>query len=134
MEKGIQASAEGHILYNPVKLSNHLRRDSNGVVYVDKVSAIGSSETGTEEMGYFWHILHIDYGWGFDNWKNATMYFEVDGNRILGGVYYIDTKVKESRRVIAERVDEFKFAPSIRCIRYKDKTYNEICEKINNCT
>lgn len=112
----------------PENITHSLKRDENGVIYADRSMLVHNDDEEYE----FRMALDFLFRWGFRNAKNSTIYFEVDGDTIRGGVYYLDTKTCERSYVIGVRykspADSGKhWFPSL----YLDKEFYDLCDKIN---
>lgn len=125
---GFKRSFKAACKYTPESITHALKRDENGVIYADRSMLVHNEDEEYE----FRMALDFSYRWGFRNTKNSTIYLEVDGDTIRGGVYYLDTKTRERSHVVGVRqgspddTDELWF-PSV----YNDKMYADLCDKIN---
>lgn len=84
-------------LLTPKKLVEHLYREEDGTVCVDK-----SFFTSTkEDSRQFYFIVHNKYYFKCADLYDTTIYFEVgENNQIIGGAYNQNTKQKLSRQII----------------------------------
>ena len=82
--------------YNPYVLSRYLSKETDGTIIVNRASAV---QTEDDER-LFLVVLNYDYLWGYKNPEHVTVYFETDGETVIGGVYNMHTQERQSRRVI----------------------------------
>ena len=80
--------------YKPLKLSQYLIKETDGTVVVDRARAAGDERL-------FCVTLHSDYGWRYRDFEHVTIYYEIDGEKVIGGVYNTRTKERETRRIVA---------------------------------
>lgn len=114
--------------YTPESITHALKRDENGVIYADRSMLVHNDDEEYE----FRMALDFLYRWGFRNAKNSTIYLEIDGDTIRGGIYYLDSKTCERSYVVGVRYkspsDSGKhWFPSL----YFDKEYYDLCDKIS---
>lgn len=112
----------------PENITHALKRDESGVIYADRSMLVHNDDEEYE----FRIALDFLYRWGFRNAKNSTIYLEIDGDTIRGGVYYLDTKTCERSYVVGVRYkspsDSGKhWFPSL----YLDKEFYDLCDRIN---
>ena len=92
LESQIEASAR----FNPLALTEFLER-RDGVVCVDRTKILHNDD----DERLFIIILARDYRSGYRDINVTTVYFDVDGNNIIGGIYDTVAGRKVNRRVIA---------------------------------
>lgn len=96
-KKFIQALIE----YSPDALLRGLKRAPDGTVYYDKQLFVRS----TEDESKFFYILNRDYLSGYKDIENMTVFFDVEGDVIIGGAYNIISGERISkRRLISENI------------------------------
>lgn len=100
MEQMLNLYRDARKRFNPEALMNYLKRDDNGVVYVDREAAI----VGGKDNRLFVVTLAHDYLWNYKDYENSTIYFEPGENRIFGGVYNLRLQQIITRHVIVESV------------------------------
>lgn len=105
---------EASIKFNPYTLKNFLIRAEDGTVIVDRTKALQNKDT--ERL--FLVVLNRDYLWGYRDFEHVTIYFEVDGEKVIGGVYNTRTNERETHRIIATRYqgglcDHYSYTPNI---------------------
>lgn len=100
MEQMLNLYRDARKRFNPEALMNYLKRDDNGVVYVDREAAI----VGGKDNRLFVVTLAHDYLWDYKDYENSTIYFESSERYIVGGVYNLRLRQIITRRVIVESV------------------------------
>lgn len=114
--------------YTPESITHALKRDENGVIYADRSMLVHNEDEEYE----FRMALDFSYRWGFRNTKNSTIYLEVDGDVIRGGVYYLDTKTCERSYIVGIRYNSPEYQkPHWYAAAYSDEAYYDLCKLID---
>lgn len=93
--------SQARIEYSPDVLARHLKRASDGTVYFDRAELVRSRDDESK----FFYILNCDYLSGYKNIEELTVFFDVDGDTIIGGAYNLSTGERASkRRLISEYI------------------------------
>lgn len=109
--------------YSPERLIEHLVLTEAGDVIVDRASVLKDHD---DEIAFF-IILDHDYGWDFEDFNNSTIYFEVRGGVLYGGVYNIRSGERVSRLPIAAP----RGAETLWFVRkYKHDVFDKICSAV----
>lgn len=124
MNEIIDARIEAAKRFNPKRLCKNLTRTEDGVVIVDRSKCVHTM--GDERL--FMVSMNADYGWDFSDYQNSTIYLQIDGNDVIGGIYNTASKDKKTRRVIAVVSDD----GLTRRYVYSLKTMAEMCSAITN--
>lgn len=117
--------------YYPLEICHALKRDVNGTVYADKSLLVHTEE---EEQDF---MLALDflYRLGYKkNRREATIFLKVNGDTILGGVYYPKTKEHGKSFVVAYRnsifgttaYNKYWWYPA----PYADEVFDQVCAKV----
>ena len=110
--------------FSPWHLCKHLCRWSDGTVYVSKKEIISNKD----DARLFFIVLHHDYKWRFDDFENSTMYFDVVGDVVKGGVYNTLTHEKKTQcTVISCEPNEI-----VHHYNYPVDYFTKVCEAIRN--
>lgn len=113
--------------YTPERITHALKRDENGVIYADRSMLVHNEDEEYE----FRMALDFSYRWGFRKAKNSTIYLEVDGDVIRGGVYYLDTKTCERSYIVGIRYNSPEYQkPHWYAAAYSDEAYYDLCDKL----
>ena len=121
LEVQIEASKK----FSPYKLKDFLIRTEDGTIIVDRPK---TTQNDKDNERLFLVVLNCRYSWGWRDCENVTIYFETDGEKVIGGVYNTRTKERETKRVIAtESVGKLVYH-----YIYKRDTLNEIIGAIQN--
>lgn len=113
--------------YSIYALSHYLTRESDGTVVVDRAKAIQTKDDERQ----FCVMLNATFLWGYRNWKCVTAWMETDGTKVIGGVYNLCTKERETRRVIATEIGKGRVY-NWSCASYDHETLLEIARAIQN--
>lgn len=126
MNTAIDARIEAGRRYNPRTLAHYVTRETCGTVIVDRTRAIQN----TNDERLFCVALNKDYHWSYRDFEHVTIYFDTDGEKVIGGVYNTRTKERETQRVI---VTEWERTHGL-CYHYiyHDDTLKEIVGAIQN--
>ena len=82
------------IEYSPDVISRHLKRAPDGTVYFDRQSLVRS----IEDESKFFYVLNRDYLSGYKDIEELTVFFDIEGDVIIGGAYNMQTGEQRSRR------------------------------------
>ena len=96
-----------------------MTRTEDGTVIVDRTKA---TQNDKDNERLFLVVLNCKYLWNWRDCENVTIYFETDGEKVIGGVYNTRTKERERRRVIATESE----GKLVYHYIYKRDTLNEI--------
>ncbi len=89
------------IEYSPDVLARHLRRATDGTVYYDRQSSVHSKEDESK----FFYVLNRDYLSGYQDIENMTVFFDIEGDTIIGGAYNLISGERTSkRRLISDNI------------------------------
>lgn len=121
--KFLRTAEEALNIFNPKELCKHLVRGSDGTVYVDKNHLLADKD----EENLFVLILNLFYKWSYNDYRNSTVYFEVEDGNIIGGVYNTETKQKYTRVRVATKGQAEGIS---RQYSYEDSDLSELCNKI----
>ena len=89
-KKFTQALAE----YSPDVLARYLKRTPEGTVYFDRQQLVRSKEDESK----FFYVLNRDYLSGYKDIENLTVFFDIEGDAIIGGAYNLVSGERSSRR------------------------------------
>ena len=124
MKTRIDARIEAAKKFNPKNLCNFLIKAADGVVIVDRAKAIKNSE----DERLFVVTMNADYRWDYSCHEYSTVYLQIDGEEIVGGIYNTKTHEKTTQRKIASS-----FSGSVaRQYVYSATTMKKMREQINN--
>lgn len=112
--------------FNPHALKDFLIRSKEGEVIVDRKNLIKNDD----DLSLFCIVLNKDYGWDYSCPDTTTLFFEVDNERIIGGVYEIDggTRTKKVIAVPRDRAKEYDY----RIYSYEKQDFDAIVKQIQN--
>lgn len=102
----------------------HLIRDAEGTVYVDRSKMIHNAEDESK----FFYILNRYYLAGYKDIENLSPYFEIDGDTIIAGGYNIVTGKKTSKR----RLISTSITTTYTCSERDMEQYKEIIRSVQN--
>ena len=108
--------------FSPIHLSKHLLREKDGTVYVNREKMIQSKD----DARLFSVALDYDYRWDFDDFEHSTVYFEICGDTIKGGVYNTLTREKKTRWTVVSREPKRK----VYHYSYSTPDFTKVCEAI----
>lgn len=90
------------IEYSPDVLARCLKRAPEGTVYFDRQQLVHSKEDESK----FFYVLNRDYLSGYKDIENLTVFFDIEGDIIIGGAYNLVNGERTSkRRLISENID-----------------------------
>lgn len=90
------------IEYSPDVLARYLKRAPEGTVYFDRQRLVRSKEDESK----FFYVLNRDYLSGYKDIENLTVFFDIEGDTIIGGAYNLVNGERTSkRRLISENID-----------------------------
>ncbi len=84
------------IEYSPDVLARYLRRAPDGTVYFDRQQLVRSKEDESK----FFYVLSRDYLSGYKDIENLTVFFDIEGDVIIGGAYNLITGEQTSKRIL----------------------------------
>lgn len=126
-KSALMVQCEASNKYNPYTLSRYLTRETDGAVIVDRTKATQNKD----DERLFLVVLNREYLWRYRDFEHVTMYFEIYGKTVVGGIYNTRTKKRETQCVIATEIGEGKAYDWI-CYSYNADTLNEIIRAIQN--
>ena len=124
-KSALEVQIEASKKFSPYKLKDFLTRTEDGTVIVDRTKA---TQNDKDNERLFLVVLNCKYLWNWRDCENVTIYFETDGEKVIGGVYNTRTKERERRRVIATESE----GKLVYHYIYKHDTLNEIIGAIQN--
>ena len=124
-KSALEVQIEASKKFSPYKLKDFLTRTEDGTVIVDRTKA---TQNDKDNERLFLVVLNCKYLWSWRDCENVTIYFETDGEKVIGGVYNTRTKERERRRVIATESE----GKLVYHYIYKRDTLNEIIGAIQN--
>ncbi len=124
-KSALDVQIEASKKFSPYKLKDFLTRTEDGTVIVDRTKA---TQNDKDNERLFLVVLNCKYLWNWRDCENVTIYFETDGEKVIGGVYNTRTKECERRRVIATESE----GKLVYHYIYKRDTLNEIIGAIQN--
>ena len=124
-KSALDVQIEASKKFSPYKLKDFLTRTEDGTVIVDRTKA---TQNDKDNERLFLVVLNCKYLWNWRDCENVTIYFETDGEKVIGGVYNTRTKERERRRVIATESE----GKLVYHYIYKRDTLNEIIGAIQN--
>ena len=83
--------------FNPKNLCGYLTKGEDGVAVVDRAKLL---QTKDDER-LFVIAMNADYRLNYSDCDCSTVYFEVEDERIIGGIYNLQTRTKKTKRQIA---------------------------------
>ena len=120
---GVQIEASKK--FSPYKLKDFLTRTEDSTVIVDRTRA---TQNDKDNERLFLVVLNCKYLWQYRDFENVTIYYDIDGEKVVGGVYNTRTKERETRRVIVTE----DMGNLVYHYTYKRDTLNEIIGAIQN--
>lgn len=121
----LEVQIEASNKFSPYKLKDFLTRAEDGTAIVDRTRA---TQNDKDNERLFFVVSNCKYRWGYRDFEHVTIYFDTDGEKVVGGVYNTRTKERETRRVIAtESTGELVYH-----YIYKRDILNEIIGAIQN--
>lgn len=110
--------------FNPKNLCNYLMREKDGTVVVDRAKILKSQD----DERLFIVTMNADYEWNYAEYDDSTIYFQIEREAIVGGIYNSARCSKVTRRQIA--------VPSAdgitRSYVYSQDVFEKMCESITN--
>ena len=83
--------------FNPKNLCSYLTKGEGGVVIVDRAKLLQTQD----DKRLFVIVMNADYRLNYSDCDYSTVYFEVDGECIIGGIYNLQTRTKMTKQQIA---------------------------------
>lgn len=83
--------------FNPKNLCGYLTKGEDGVAIVDRAKLL---QTQDDER-LFVIVMNADYRLNYSDCDHSTVYFEVEGECIIGGIYNLQTRTKRTKQQIA---------------------------------
>lgn len=88
------------VKYSPKSMMGHLVRGVDGTLYFDRRKCVITPD----EQRAFYYFMNAKYKMPWESVENLTVYFDVNGEDIIGGCYNIESQCRVSeRRLISAR-------------------------------
>ena len=107
--------------YSPKSMIQNSIRGSDGTLYYDRNKCVLTQD----DQQAFYYIMSVRYKMPWKSVESLTVYFDMDGDDIIGGCYNIDTQLRVSERVL---VSSSKKAP----YTYTEPVIDELKTMIKN--
>ncbi len=126
MKNALYVQGEASKKYNPYFLKDFLIKAKDGTVIVDRARLLKTKD----DERLFYVILNKDYKWDYSCSEFVTIYFEVVGRAVYGGVYNSDTG-RQNKQIIAVEQGMIKDR-GYNIYSYETKNLSEIITNIVN--